>query len=309
MSQSGALRHGFKRVWNDPLTFGAELAWRWSFAAALIAVILYATGLFLKSLPVTDRDLFGLSGIIPGLYLQALASIFRGSGPKMVRLVVVVFFGGSVLWLLSSSWARAATVANLRNRRLNVSQISRFNLLHWLLTLLAFVAYAGAFVLAFNMAQTALSRNVGTFYLVLLPMWLLITFVRSTLGWWISLAPFVEESASVWRTLLAAADLARERATQFAWVNFALGGLRMAIFVAAWTLGLSAVLVLAELPSAYAYVALILVVMTYSAIKHWINTWQLAAYVRVSEWDGRNPLHPPMALVQPLLDPAVIPAM
>ena len=309
MSRSGALSHGFKRVWNEPLLYCAELAWRWAYSAALITLVTYAIGLFLKSLPVSNRDLFGLSGIIPGLYLEALANIFRGSGPKIVRVIATVSFGSAVLWLLSSSWGRAATLANLRGGRIETPRVARFHFLRQLIAAFCFAAYVGSLLFAFSMSAHGRSHDLATFYLVLLPFWLVITLVRSSLGWWIALAPFVEQR-SLLGTLFAAADLARARGRQFAWVNFSLGGLRFVLLVAAWSAAFTFAGIFASESAEFTYASWIIVVVAYSLIKNWINTWQLAAYVRIVEWDGHDvSLPPPAPYRPPLLEPQIVPAM
>lgn len=311
MSRSGALSHGFKRVWNDPLLFSAELAWRWTFSLALVLLCVYAVLLFLHSLPVSDKNLFRLSGLFPGLYLDALASIFRGSGPKMLRLAAVLLFGSSVLWLVSSSWGRAITLAELLKRRVHISRVSRFHFLRLLFGLLSFSAYLGGLMFAFSVGDMGRGFDFTAFYFTLIPIWLLITLLRGTIGWWIALAPFVEQQGSMMETLRQSSNLAREGGSQFAWVNFVLGLLRFVNLVAGWMLAFSALIFFAEFPDAYFWAALGLIVVLYSLVKTWLNTWELAAYVRVIEWDGTDPfaMQYVPATRPPLLDPPVVPAM
>jgi hypothetical protein len=103
MSKSHAVRSGFSAIFRDPLVYIAELAWRWTYAVASALLIAYGVLLFLNSLPVSARDAFGLSGIIPGLFVEALANIFRGSGPKMLRMAAMLFAGLGLLWFLAAS--------------------------------------------------------------------------------------------------------------------------------------------------------------------------------------------------------------
>ena len=310
MSRSGALSHGFKRVWNDPLLFGAELAWRWTFAVALFLLVTYGILLFLNSLPVSDKDLFRLSGILPGLYLDALASIFRGSGPKLIKVTVALLFGGCILWLISSSWGRAITLADLQQKGINVPRVSRFHFLRVLVGLLSFGAYIGSFVFALSLSDRGRTHDWSMFFAIVIPLWLVVTFIRGTLGWWISLAPFIEPRRSVLHTLLAASDVARDRSSQFLWVNFALGCLRLVLAVAALMAAFTALGVFAEVDEAFTWTALALVLIAYSLVRNWINTWELAAYLRVIEWDGTDPVAHEVPLRRaPLLDPPVIPAM
>src|SRR5437660_12171034 len=109
MSRSRAIRSGCTAILRQPLVMLAELAWRWTLATAIIALGTYSLLLFLHSLPVTDRDMFGLSGLIPALFWQTVAHIFSGSGPKVIRIAIILAVGYSVLWWLAASFGRAAT--------------------------------------------------------------------------------------------------------------------------------------------------------------------------------------------------------
>src|SRR4051812_16860651 len=102
MSRSKAVRTGFTAIFREPAIFAAELAWRWTFSVAALLVLIYALLMFLQSLAVTDSDYFGLIGFIPGTAASALANIFHGSGPKMLRVALALWLGLTFLWWLAA---------------------------------------------------------------------------------------------------------------------------------------------------------------------------------------------------------------
>src|SRR5205823_48640 len=91
----------------------AELAWRWALATSMLVLGTYSLLLFLHSTPVTNGDMFGLSGIVPSLFWQTIVHIFRGSGQKLLRIGVVLVAAFSILWWLAASMGRVATLQAL----------------------------------------------------------------------------------------------------------------------------------------------------------------------------------------------------
>ena len=116
MSRSRAVRFGFSTAFRRPALFAAELAWRWAFGAAAVLLIGYSVLLFLSSIPVSDRDLFGLSGMIPGMIQSSLAHIFNGSGPKIVRLLAAAGTGAAGFAIAPCRPVRAALSQDLTSQ-------------------------------------------------------------------------------------------------------------------------------------------------------------------------------------------------
>src|SRR4051794_15628694 len=113
MSRSRAVRSGFTNIFRNPAVFLVELAWRWAYGAPALLLIAYSALLFLKLTPISDRDLFGLSGIIPGTAHAALSHIFSNSGPLLIRLIIALAVGIGILWWLASSLGRATVLQHL----------------------------------------------------------------------------------------------------------------------------------------------------------------------------------------------------
>ncbi|MGH6631023.1 MAG: hypothetical protein ACREB3_14945, partial [Burkholderiales bacterium] len=113
MTRSGLVRAGFRAAFRRPAVIAAEIAWRWSFGVAAGAIVTIAVLRFLASLTVTDGELFALRSGIAQLVADAILHIFEGSGPRLLRLALIVAPAVSVLWMLAASAGRAATLRAL----------------------------------------------------------------------------------------------------------------------------------------------------------------------------------------------------
>src|ERR1700756_509742 len=69
---------GFRTVFRRPSLPLAEIAWRWSFGAAAVLLIVFGFFEYLDTLPVSGVDLFLLRSRQPFMVSQALARIFGG---------------------------------------------------------------------------------------------------------------------------------------------------------------------------------------------------------------------------------------
>jgi len=260
--------------------------------------------------------MFGLSGVIPSLFWQTIAHIFSGSGPKMMRIAVILVIGFSALWWLAASFGRTATLRALAQgtaeaskaaeprmfRPLRLRPVFTLNAFRVLLGFTTALAYMAAFLLAFSAsgmrAESAASGAAGKFYLLFVPLAVIIGSVWSMLNWYLSLAPVVAAgtpadssspsicSASALSSFFDSAMLSRRRGSQFAWVGFVFGILRLMLFTAAWFVFLAIAGLLAQLPGGVAWGVLFLLALVYSFISTALNLVRLAAYLRIVEWDA-----------------------
>lgn len=290
MSRSRAFRSGLRSVIADPALYLAELTWRWIAGLVGWMAVTYAILLFLRSLPVTTGDVFGLSGIIPQLIPRALEHIFRGSGPTLLRLGLALAFSLSLLWWIASSFGRFATLRALGGGG-SILPVLRLNLFRVWLAGCAWLAYLGAFLLARSMASVpgrfGAEFDMGRFYLFFLPLIFLIGMARSTLGWYLTLAPVcaVMKRLSTAPAIVEAVRLAREQAPQFSWVGFMLWFPRIVLrviffFAFFWALGL-----IGETPTGTGWLLLFFFSAAYSALNAILSVVRTASYVRIVEWE------------------------
>lgn len=321
MSKSHAIREGFTSIFRDPLIYLAELAWRWTYGIAAALLTVYAVLMFLHSLPVSDRDLFGLSGILPWLYTEALANIFKGSGPKMVRILIMLSAGLGILWFLAASFGRVATLtALLRQPQPRLRPVLRLHFLRLVVGMAALVAYAGALAVAASAArfENGHGYHVGKFYLVFLVLSFVLGTAWSSASWYLSLGPIlsVRNNTGVLDSLYDAAALVRRRPSQFTWVGIVFAIMRVVIWFCSFIIFLAVMGSLVKASTGVSTGVFILLVVSYSAVSNLLNIVRLGSYSRIIQWDeeerlrphappGSRPVPPPM----PLLDPPVVPAM
>jgi hypothetical protein len=304
MSRSRSVRSGFSTAFRRPAVFAAELAWRWAFGAAAILLVSYSVLLFLTSIPVSDRDLFGLSGMIPGTVRSSLAHIFSGSGPKIVRLLAALIVGLGLLWWLASAFGRAVVLQELVPQRKQSAPVAirillQINFLRAMFALFALIACAGAFALASQLAlaggtavdpaQSA-EPDTSVFYLVFLPLAFLVGWVWSTLNWYLTLAPIValQIGTGVADSILKSAALVLRQARQYFWVGLVFGLLRLLIAGIFFFFAMSAFAVLAQFATGLAVGGLALVGLCYFAVADFLSVARLAAYERIVVWDSEK---------------------
>ena len=113
MSAFSPPANGFRIIFRRPAIPGAEIAWRWTVAAAAW----FLGGAFLleyaKTLPVDAIDRLLLGTQQPELILRALERIFHGSGLRFTESGIVLALGVVFAWILLASLGRAATLKTM----------------------------------------------------------------------------------------------------------------------------------------------------------------------------------------------------
>jgi hypothetical protein len=264
--------------------------------------------------------MFGLSGIIPSMYWQALAHIFQGSGPKLVRITVLLALGLSILWFLAASYGRNATLSALIDKaKLNFTPVLRLHFLRVVVGTAAIIAYFAAIGVSASFArfEDGNGYDIGAFYFVFLILSLLIGMAWSSASWYLALGPIfaVRNGTGALDSLYDAAALVRRQSGQFTWVGFVFGATRLAFWFFAMFVFLTVLAIIGQAPGAVAFAVLVLMAAAYSAVSSLISLIRMGSYLRILDWDEQERLRPPEPVVAPvvprppLLDPPVIPAM
>jgi hypothetical protein len=304
MSRSRAVRSGFSAVFSRPSVFAAELAWRWTFGAAALLLIGYSVLLFLSSIPISERDLFYLSGVIPGMVPSALAHIFNGAGPKTMRLLAALIIGLGLLWWLASAFGRAVVLLELvpqrkRSAPAGIRILFQINFLRTIFALFALIACAGAFALASRLAiaggtvidqAPATQPDTTIFYLVFLPLIFLVAWFWSTLNWYLTIAPLlaIQTGGGVADAIARSAALVWKQPGQYFWVGVVFGSLRLLLAGIFLFFAASVFAVLVQFSSGSAFVGLAILALFYFAVADFLNIARLAAYERILVWDSEQ---------------------
>jgi hypothetical protein len=103
---------GFRAIFRRP-SFGlAEIAWRWSFAAAGLLLV-FSFFEYLDTLVLNKDDLLLLRSKQPILIYRAARHLFHGNAFRVVEAAVVLALALGIAWVVVASLARAATLKAL----------------------------------------------------------------------------------------------------------------------------------------------------------------------------------------------------
>jgi len=317
MTRRSPTLEGFRAIFHRP-SFGlAEIAWRWSFAAAASLLLGFSFFEYLNTLPVSNGDLILLRTTQPVLISRAVLHIFRGSGPRVVETAVVLALTLGMAWVVVASLGRLATLDALLayfrgdNRSTPSHQgkkNSRFpslfalNFLRFAATLAASVGCLAAVLLG-GSASRPTDPAPGGALLIILAVTLLVWLAWSTLNWFLSLAAVfvVADGRDTFSAITTAADLCQTRAGSVfaagAWFGLAhVTAFVVATSVVAFPLGLAAIL-----PAGVVLGGVLLVTLLYSAVADFLYAGRLAAYVTIVEMpqsllSAQTPPPPPSCL-------------
>jgi hypothetical protein len=282
------MRSAFTVIFRQPAIFFAELTWRWVFNISALLVVFYTGIAYFKSLPVTDADMLGLSGLIPGAVGVAIKHIFHGSGPTLVRLGIVAAFGLGLLWWIAATVGRAAEFSALfGTERPPLRAVGTSNGLRMIMSAVALFAFIGVFLFAANRTQLASSDAMQKFYFLLLPLGFIVGAVWSVVDWYLTIMSFA--GARHWRGLIAAlqdsADVMREYRSQFLWAGFATGVARFVLRIGGFFVFISLLSAALQSPAIVAWLLIGAFAAVYSAFSAFVHLLRTAAYARVIDFD------------------------
>lgn len=179
-------------------SFGfAEIAWRWSFGAAVTVLLGFSFIEFLDTLPVSGTDRFLLNTHHPYFISRALAHILAGTGGRVALAMVVLGSCLAVLWVLLSSSGRAITLKALlaylwtdqpeRKFPFSLSSLWGLNFLRAIAALALLIGGVGAMVLA-GMVTSPKHPAPGSAFLIFLTVGVLVFLAFAVVNWFLSLA-------------------------------------------------------------------------------------------------------------------------
>ena len=154
--------------------------------------------------------------------------------------------------------------------------ILKLNGLRVILAFVATASYVGAILIAVSISGMRQGTDaldsvaVGKFYLMFLPLALVVSAISSAIGWYLSLGTVLAGAGSnrlgAVGCIVEAARLSRLRAKQFAWVGFVAGVLRLMLYGATF-FGFFAILgLIRAFPGGIIFGVLLLFTIFYSTL-------------------------------------------
>jgi hypothetical protein len=293
---------GFRASFRRPSLTFAEITWRWTVGAVAWTLVFFWLIEFLDTLPVTKSDAALLSTRQPLLVGRAISHILSGSLNRAVFAASLAAIALSLLWIITASIGRAATVCILLEyfRRDSTSDIAfetdatsearpfrsltGLNFLRVAVTLSAILAFVGAAILA-SFASPDSHPRPGLAFISFLPLAGLICIAWPLLNWWLSLACVfaVRDGEDTLGALSAAVTFFRERTGPVFAVSTWTGLAHMVAFSIAIT-AVSVPLAFIQIaPWRLVMIGVLLMTLAYFALVDWLYMVRLAGYVCIAE--------------------------
>jgi hypothetical protein len=290
MSSFSPTSEGFRLILRRPAIPFAEIAWRWTFAAAawLLGTVFLLE--YMGSLPVSALDRLLLGTQQPILISRAIQRIFHGSAFRFTEAGIVLLMGLAMAWIVLASLGRAATLAALMEEfgvasgptRRTVRSLFALNSLRVAAFLAAKVAGIGATLFASSFwASTHVSAADATrlWFAALFLVWI----IWAVLNWLMSTAAvFVATGQRGALNAIAASGRFCVEHTGYVLAAGVWFGLpHMGAFIAALMAGFTVLSTVAAWRAGPAMVLEFLIIVGYCAVADFLYTGRLAAYVAI----------------------------
>lgn len=294
MNPISATTVGFRLLFRRPLIPVAEIAWRWTFAAA--AWMLGTAFLFeyFGSLPVTRADRFLLHTGQPFLIAQAIRRIFHGSSVRFVEAAVLLGVGLAIAWIVLASLGRLAVLRSMfeefewdAEAKRPLSALFFLNFLRAAVLLAAKVAAIGSILMASSLWTSTHIRGADSARMVFV-LWFLIWLAWAVLNWLLSAAAVfvIAEGKDSLGSMAAILRLLQSRTGAVLGASAVFGLIHGSAFVVAG--GMALVLLPVAIAQPLALPLVVAVILVYCFMADFLYTGRLAAYAYLAT--GREEL-------------------
>jgi hypothetical protein len=295
MASESPVSEGFRRAFREPAIVLAEIAWRWSFGLAALALAIASFFAYLDTLRVTNFELLALRGHARWLLADATGHILHDA-PRLVRAMAIVMPAIFAIWIGAASLGRAATLKALLRREGPVALAPQcgLNFLRASVMLASLVGYFGAVILADRAAAAADSVRPGVFLVVFFVLGTAVTMVRSRVNWFLCLGAIsaARNGHDTFTAIGQAAALFRRHLGTFAGAGALFGTIHGVLFAFTTVVCLLALSLADKVPLAATLFVLALITLAYFAAVDFLYIARLAAYVAVDESDRMPPPAP-----------------
>jgi len=310
MASESPISAGFRTAFREPAIVLAEIAWRWSFGVAALALAAGVIFAYLDTLHVSRIELLALRSGTPWLVADAIAHILRGSGPRLARGVAVVLPAIAILWIVAASLGRIATLKALLGHEDRVALAPQIglNFVRASVTIASLIGYLGAAIIAGRASSGDANVRPGVFSLVFVALAIAVTIVRSRVNWFLSLGAILaaREGHDAFTSIGEGVGLFRRHVGKFGGAG-AVFGVVHGVFFAFTTVVCLLVLSLAgKAPPVATLFALTVITLAYFAAVDFLHIARLAAYVAIDENDRTPPV---VAAPEPTPEPPLMPTL
>ena len=300
MNPISATTVGFRLLVRRPLIPVAEVAWRWTFAAAAWLLGIAFLFQYFGSLPVTRADRYLLDTGQPFLIAQAIRRIFHGSSVRFVEAAVLLGLGLGMAWITLASLGRFAVLRAMfeefecdANARKPLSALFFLNFLRAAVLLAAKVAAIGSVLMASSLWASTHIRVADSAHMIFV-LCSLTWLAWAVLNWLLSAATVfvIAEGKDSLSSMAAILRLLQSRTGGVLGASAVFGLIHGGAFVVAG--GMVLVLLPVAIAQPLALPLVVAVILVYCFIADFLYTGRLAAYAYLAT--GREELPSWMAV-------------
>lgn len=317
MATSSASRAGFRAVWRQPALVLAEIAWRWSWGLASLAVLAVSARTFLLSITVTDAEMVELRSQAPVLVADAINRMLEGSGAILARMAAVAVPAMALLWIVTASLGSAAVLKALLPQagKPKMRTLLGVHFLRAAAALAAILGYMGASIVASRVTAPGedatpqeAATHLGAFILIFLGLVALVALAWGTVNWYLSLSPVlvVRDGRDAFGALGDAWALVRRHRREFWTVGFLSGMLRLFFMGVLTVVSIPPLYLIGEVPGWVVWAIIVVFTLVYFAVADYLYVARLAAYIDIAERDGlqRAAVSPQVEIAAATREPA-----
>ncbi len=298
MASFSPTAEGFRIIFRSLSIPLAEVAWRWSFAAAAWFLGLMFLFEYAGTLPVNALDRLLLGTQQPVLVGRAIHRIFEGSAFRFTRAGILLSLALVFAWIILAALGRAVTVRSLieeldipaAGRRpvgAGIRSLLGLNFVRAALTLAAFIAALGSVALVSSLWASS-HASVGDVTRIWFAVLLVTAMAWSVLNWLLSTAAIfvVDGEPSAFEAIAATVRFSMQRPGALAAPGTLFGLAHFGALLFACGAGFT-VLGTAGLIGARPLLFLeFLIVLAYCAVVDFLHIGRLAAYVAIIRGPG-----------------------
>lgn len=282
------LRDDLRRIRREPALLVIEVAWRWTFGAAAIALLAFAFVRFQHAVAISGEEEAMLTSMTPEAAMEALGAIGARALPIATRLAEMIVPALVVFWVVAASMSRAAILSRLLSPNIRLSW-SGFVGVH-ALRALSVVGLGGAYILASIISSWFTNPEQPNYLLTMAVFFVL--FAIAVLAWlwvhWVlSVAAIypVRDGLTARESVRSALGLVRNRRRELFAVASANGTARMVVGVVFTVIGLLPLPLYLVAPGLLIGLE-VAIALVYCVVLDFLLLGRLAGYVEVS---GRDP--------------------
>jgi hypothetical protein len=313
MKSPSPTAEGFRAAYRRPAFTFAEITWRWTFGAAIVAVFTFYGIEFLDTLPVTNADALLIRTRQPLLMGQAIEHILRGSLHRATFAALLAALCLALLWIIAASLGRLAITRavleyfhydnNAGGRAEKNEAVERFgtakrrpiralidlNFLRVVVVLAALIGLAGSAILS-SMVSTDKNPRPDLAVILFFLLAGIILVASWMLNWWLSFAAIfaVRNGEDGLGAIAAAATLTRMRTGAVLAVSTWTGLAHLVVLSVASSVVPFLLAALGVVPSQVIFAGVVLMTLAYFALVDWLYVARLCGYVCIAEMPGAS---------------------